>query len=139
MMVIEILFNEVCNLFGDGQNAAYLKATLPEAEFIFTPLTDTPYFAENTCWLYDCDYRPLADPSIKQVIFGGPRCRDHVVCAQLAGVSLDKIQITEDSSATATLIDPKLSKNIFVLHDLYRPVDAANIKNTLIKMGNGEV
>lgn len=47
-MVIEILFSEVCNLFGDGQNAAYLKATLPEAEFIFTPLTDTPYFAENT-------------------------------------------------------------------------------------------
>ena len=47
-MVIEILFNEVCSLFGDGQNAAYLKATLPEAEFIYTPLTDTPYFADNT-------------------------------------------------------------------------------------------
>lgn len=47
-MVIEILFNEVCSLFGDGQNAAYLKATLPEAEFIYTPLTETPYFVDNT-------------------------------------------------------------------------------------------
>lgn len=47
-MVIEILFSEVCSLFGDGQNAAYLKATLPEAEFIYTPLTETPYFADNT-------------------------------------------------------------------------------------------
>ena len=46
-MVIEILFNEVCSLFGDGQNAAYLKATLPEAEFVYTDLTEAPYFAEN--------------------------------------------------------------------------------------------
>jgi len=47
-MVIEILFHEVCNLFGDGQNATYLEASLPDAQFIYTPLTDTPYFAENT-------------------------------------------------------------------------------------------
>ncbi len=47
-MVVEILFNEVCNLFGDGQNAAYLEASLPDAQFIYTPLTGTPYFAENT-------------------------------------------------------------------------------------------
>ena len=47
-MVIEILFQEVCNLYGDGQNVTYLQATLPEAEFIFTSLTDTPYFVENT-------------------------------------------------------------------------------------------
>ena len=46
-MVVEILFSEVCNLFGDGQNVTYLQATLPEAEFILTPLTGTPYFAEN--------------------------------------------------------------------------------------------
>ncbi len=46
-MTIEILFPEVCGLFGDSQNATYLQATLPEADFVFTPLTDTPYFAEN--------------------------------------------------------------------------------------------
>lgn len=47
-MVIEILFSEVCNLMGDGQNAAYLKATLPDAEFVYTSLTQTPYFVSNT-------------------------------------------------------------------------------------------
>ncbi len=47
-MVVEILFSEVCNLFGDGQNVKYLQASLPEAQFIFTSLTDAPYFAENT-------------------------------------------------------------------------------------------
>ena len=47
-MVVEILFEEACNLYGDGQNATYLRATLPDAEFVYTPLTGTPYFAENT-------------------------------------------------------------------------------------------
>ena len=47
-MVVEILFNEVCNLFGDGQNVTYLQATLPDAQFIFTPLTNEPYFVKNT-------------------------------------------------------------------------------------------
>ncbi len=47
-MVIEILFQEVCGLYGDSQNATYLQACLPDAEFIFTKLPDTPYFAENT-------------------------------------------------------------------------------------------
>ena len=46
-MVVEILFQEVCGLYGDSQNATYLQATLPNAEFVFTKLTDTPYFAQN--------------------------------------------------------------------------------------------
>ena len=46
-MVVEILFSEVCNLFGDGQNVTYLKASMQDAQFIFTSLTDTPYFVEN--------------------------------------------------------------------------------------------
>lgn len=46
-MVVEILFGEVCNLHGDGQNITFLQKMLPDAEFRFTHLTDTPYFAEN--------------------------------------------------------------------------------------------
>ena len=46
-MVVEILFSEVCNLYGDGQNIEYLQATLPDAQFVFTSLTDTPYFADQ--------------------------------------------------------------------------------------------
>lgn len=47
-MVVEILFNEACNLFGDGQNVTYLQATLPDAQFIYTKLNDEPYFIEHT-------------------------------------------------------------------------------------------
>ena len=47
-MVVEILFHGSCNLYGDGLNVAYLQQTLPEAEFIYTAITDEPYFASKT-------------------------------------------------------------------------------------------
>jgi len=47
-MVVEILFIESCNLYGDTQNVKYLQATVPEAEFVFTELSATPYFVEHT-------------------------------------------------------------------------------------------
>lgn len=47
-MTVEILFQEVCGLYGDSQNPTYLQATLPNAEFVFTKLTDKPYFVDNT-------------------------------------------------------------------------------------------
>ena len=46
-MIVEILFQDVCGLYGDSQNPTYLQETLPDAEFIFTALTDTPYFVEK--------------------------------------------------------------------------------------------
>ena len=46
-MVVEILYNEICNNNGDGQNVTYLQATLPEAQFVFTKLNDEPYFIVN--------------------------------------------------------------------------------------------
>lgn len=46
-MTVEILYPEVCGLYGDAQNAEYLRLSLPEAEFIYTELNDEPYFAKN--------------------------------------------------------------------------------------------
>ena len=43
-MKIEVLFPEVCNLYGDLQNMNYLKKCLPEAEFINTSLGEEPAF-----------------------------------------------------------------------------------------------
>lgn len=47
-MTVEILFSEICSLYGDGQNPVYLQKCLPDAEFIFTSLVDEPYFVHNT-------------------------------------------------------------------------------------------
>ena len=46
-MVIEILFSEVCGLYGDFQNPKYLEATIPDAQYIYTDLTQTPYFVDH--------------------------------------------------------------------------------------------
>ncbi len=94
--------------------------------------------SENMCWIYDCDYSGLADPSIRQIVFCGPRCKDHYLRSLLAGVDASKIMLTEDASEAAKLLDTTICKNIFVLHELYRPEDASTIKNTLVAIGNGE-
>lgn len=91
--------------------------------------------SESTCWLYDCDYTALADHSIKQVIFCGPRCKDHLLRALLAGVDESKIAITEDCNESVSLVNTAACKHIYVLHELYRPEDARTVKNGLIALG----
>lgn len=46
-MRVEILYPELCNLFGDTGNVKYLKLCLPDAEFIYTSLCDTPAFVSG--------------------------------------------------------------------------------------------
>ena len=46
-MKIEILFPEICNLFGDMGNMKYLKKCLPNAEFVSTAFGDKPLFADE--------------------------------------------------------------------------------------------
>ena len=46
-MKIEVLFSEVCNLYGDVQNMNYLKKCLTDAEFINTSLDDEPRFVNE--------------------------------------------------------------------------------------------
>lgn len=46
-MTVEILYSEVCNLFGDIGNVRYLEKSLPDAEFIYTRLGEKPFFAEH--------------------------------------------------------------------------------------------
>ena len=46
-MKIEILFPELCNLYGDLANIKYLKKCLPDAEFIETSILDNPRFADD--------------------------------------------------------------------------------------------
>lgn len=91
--------------------------------------------SENICWLYDCDYSYLSDPSIKRIIFSGPRCKDHYLRALLAGVPGDKILQSPSFTGGADLADPEESKDFFVLYDPYSLTEAAQIKNKLIQLG----
>ncbi len=44
-MTIEILFGEICNFYGDPQNAEYLRRCMPDADIRRTAITDVPFFA----------------------------------------------------------------------------------------------
>lgn len=46
-MKIEVLFPEICNLYGDLANIRYLKECLPETEIINTSLQSRPRFLEE--------------------------------------------------------------------------------------------
>ena len=46
-MIAEILFPEVCGLYGHAYNGNYLAMACPDAEFHFTPLTETPHFSDH--------------------------------------------------------------------------------------------
>ncbi len=43
-MKIEVLYPEICCLFGDKANMRYLEMCLPDAEFIKTPVNEMPRF-----------------------------------------------------------------------------------------------
>lgn len=91
--------------------------------------------SENPCWLFDSNYSYLQDPSINQIIFSGPRCKDQYLRAQLADVPTDKIKIIEDSKAGPSILDTRISKNIYVLYGPYMVKEANMVKNSLIQMG----
>lgn len=46
-MKIEVLFPEICNLYGDLANVTYLSRCIPEAEIVNTSLKDEPLFAKE--------------------------------------------------------------------------------------------
>ena len=54
-MKIEVLFPELCYLYGDRGNTQYLKECLKNAEFIETSLNDTPAFVnDNISLIFMC-------------------------------------------------------------------------------------
>lgn len=93
--------------------------------------------SENICWLYDCDYSYLNDPSISQVVFSGPRCKDHYLRALIAGVDADRIKLTSSFTDGPELVDYNVSSEIYVLYDLHAVDKAEIVKKRLIEIGNG--
>ena len=86
---------------------------------------------ENICWMYDCDYSPFTDPSVSQIVIGGPRCRDHVLRAMLDGVDISKIVTTDTVFETVGLADVKNCDSVFILYDLYIVNDAKKVKKMI--------
>ena len=93
--------------------------------------------SESVCWIYDCDYRALTDPSIGEIIFSGPRCKDQKLRAMIAGVDPAKIKTDNTFCGGVKLVDTEKYKDIFVLYDPYLLAEAKYTKNELISRGEG--
>lgn len=46
-MQIEVLYSDLCNLFGDTGNMRYFEKCVPDAEFIYTAFNDVPAFVNS--------------------------------------------------------------------------------------------
>lgn len=93
--------------------------------------------SESVCWLYDCDYSYLKSDSITQIVFAGPRCRDHLLRARLAGVDTNKIRLEPDTLKAADALDLDACRDIYLLHDMYRAADTAVVKKAIISRLEG--
>ena len=63
-LVIESLFPEFCNQGGDNGNMMYLRASLPEAEFVETHYMDEPAFATRPVDLIYAGYMTEAEQEL---------------------------------------------------------------------------
>lgn len=93
--------------------------------------------SENVCWLYDCDYSYLTHESIGQIVFSGPRCKDHYLRALIAGVAPEKIILCSDFSGGAHLTDVNAFGDIYILHDVYLGTEANRLKDKLVVAKEG--
>ena len=112
----------------------YMRKTEGNAKTVILMIDDihdNTNNTENICWMYDCDYSPFTDPSVSQIVIGGPRCRDHVLRAMLDGVDISKIVTADTVFETVGLADVKNCDSVFILYDLYLVNDAKKVKNMI--------
>ncbi len=101
-------------------------------------LEDNIHNSESTCWLFDCDFGYLKDPSIGQIVFAGPRRYDQMLRAKMAGIDESKITLIEEPEKAAGGLDISKCGDVFFLYEMYRTKDSAVIKNDLIEMMKGD-
>ena len=100
---------------------------------------DNTNSSESVSWLFDCDYTPLADESISEIIFSGPRCLDHVLRARLAGIDGSKIKTSNEFTGGAEIADLENGGDIFVLYDPYLLAEKDSVKNKLRQRAEAEL
>lgn len=99
---------------------------------MFDDKADNINNSESCCWLWDLDYRPLADESIGQIIFAGKRHKDHILRAAMTGLDLAKIKTTDAVKDCSKLVDINKYKEVYVLYDNYF-LDEARREEALLR------
>ena len=88
------------------------------------PLEHNPYGSEYTGWHYQTDFEFLADPSIQQVVYYGPRGHDAMLRMELGGVDRSKVALATTFEQAVNLVDLTNVDEVCVAFDVYRAQDA---------------
>ena len=79
----------------------------------------------------------MTDPSINQIVFAGPRCRDQYLRALLAGVDAEKMRMVDVPRDGAKPFDLSLSQDIYIMYDVYYVEECYGIKKELMERLEG--
>ncbi len=89
---------------------------------------DAKESTENMAWIYDADYELLNDESIKQIIIGGVRAKDHYLRLLIAGVPEEKISFEQKEVDAVKHLKLDEINKIFILYDVYTVQTAEKVK-----------
>lgn len=85
-MKIEILYPDLCCLYGDKGNTLFLQQCLPEAEFIFTQLNEQPHFLQEDVDL--CCMYSMSEQSQERILERLLQWKDDIARRCVAGKTL---------------------------------------------------
>lgn len=86
-----------------SQSLKFLNSDSEEKDVVLliTDSNDSVHGHEDISWLYDTDFSPLKDDSVKTVYIGGTRCFDTAACLEIKGIDPSKLKLFTDYSELA--------------------------------------
>ncbi len=134
--VVTMLFKNQ-NPISGSQSLAYLShlAGNKDVVLIVTDSKDRVHGHEDISWLYDTDFEPLADPSVRRVVVGGSRCYDVGLRLVLAGVSPEKIVLYQSYETLKQRLCQDIAGDgtVVVYFELYAMPIAKAVRQALVQ------
>lgn len=83
-----------------SQSLKFLNSDSDEKDVVLliTDSNDSVHGHEDISWLYDTDFSPLNNDSVKNIYIGGTRCFDTAACLEIKGIDTNKLKIFTDYS-----------------------------------------
>lgn len=99
---------------------------------ILDDASDNKIATETIMWHYDADWNLFNDPSVKQVIIGGPRSVDVLLKALLDGIPEEKLHYELNELDVPNKLDYS-SDTVFLLYDIYAQKLAWKVRDKILK------
>ncbi len=123
-----------------SQSLKFLDSNGKEKDVVLliTDSNDKVHGHEDISWLYDTDFAPLNNESVKNVYIGGSRCYDLAQCLEIKGVDIEKLVLFENYDELASTISKKsiIGRDIVVYFELYATSVVGKIKTALSQKGD---